>query len=264
MRKNAYVTRIVIALLLASVFTLIAYIGVLDTLDGIVSDKLYQEQESADGEIIVIGIDQKALNEIGPFPWSRSIMADTISYLNSGEEKPAVIGIDVLYVGESSDPSADEYLASVAENGKNLVVASAATFGSTLIEDGSSFHIDDRSIIAYDEPYDGLKAYSKTGHINTMADNDGIIRHAILSIDVPDIGKVYSFSRVIYEKYCESMGIEPNPLPDRDVFYIPYTTKGGGYYDFISVWDLYNCEVDPEIFAGRSRLSCLLRSYGYG
>ena len=254
MKKHAYITRIVVAILLAAAMTLIAYFGVLDTLDGIVSDRLYQSGEAADGEIVVIGIDQKALDNLGPFPWSRIVLGDAISYLNSGEEKPAVIGIDVLFVGASGDPEADEYLANSAEYGGNLVVASAATFGSTLKEAGSSFYINDRSILAYDKPYSELTNYAKTGHINTMADKDGIIRHAILSIDVPDTGKVYSFSRVIYEKYCDYKHIEPNPLPDRDVFYIPYTSKGGGYYDFISVWDLYNCEVDPEIFAGKIAL----------
>ncbi len=252
-KKNDRIIRLIAAILVAAVFTIIAASGILSRPDGVVSDALYQSNGITDGEIIVVGIDQKALDELGPLPWPRSIVADAVNYMNRSENKPAVIGLDVLYVGESSDPSADAYLADVAAYGENVVTASAATFGSEIIDEGDNIYIDDRSILAFDEPYPELKAVTSSGHINTMADEDGIIRHALLYVDVPEAGQVLSFSRAIYEKYCEQTNQTPNGLPDTDdgFYYIPYTAKGGAYYDYISVSDLYYGTVDPEFFSGK-------------
>ncbi|WP_051200735.1 CHASE2 domain-containing protein [Butyrivibrio sp. XPD2002] len=241
------------AMTVAVLFVFMANSGLLNYADGVVSDAVYQKQKATDGEIVVVGIDQKALQEIGPLPWSRDIMADVISILNSGEEKPAVIAVDVLYVGESASPENDSYLANVADFGENVVTASAATYGSGIVEIGDNFYVEKRKVLAYDEPFPELAKVTNTGHINTMADSDGIIRHALLAIDVPGKGTVKSFSRTIYEKYCEVKGIAVNPEPPtiKGFFYIPFTGKGGAYYDFISASDIYYGEVDPDFFAGK-------------
>ncbi len=251
--KKDRIIRIVIALIVSGVFCIIAGSEILDRPDGVVSDALYQRERITDGLVTVVGIDQKALDEIGPLPWSRNVMADAISFLNSAENPPAVIGIDVLYVGDSADPAADEYLAAMAGNGGNVVTVSAASIGSELIENEDTFYIDDKSVLAYEEPFEGLRAATDTGIINTMADNDGIIRHAILYLDIPGHDRVYSFSRKIYEKYCEQTGQSPSPNPaTKDgFFYIPFNAKGGTYYDYVSVSDLYYGNVDPEFFSGK-------------
>ena len=53
MKKHTYITRIVIAILLATALTLIAYFGVFDALDGIVSDRLYQSVEGLDTALLL-------------------------------------------------------------------------------------------------------------------------------------------------------------------------------------------------------------------
>ena len=55
------------ALAIAGAFTLLAGIGVLHVPDLAVSDALYQRRMASDGEIVLIGIDQKALEELGPY-----------------------------------------------------------------------------------------------------------------------------------------------------------------------------------------------------
>ncbi len=251
--KKDRIISIVIALIVSAAFCIIAGSGILDRPDGVVSDALYQRERITDGVVSVVGIDQKALDEIGPLPWSRNVMADAISFLNSAEIPPAVIGIDVLYVGDSADTAADEYLAAMAGNGGNVVTVSAASIGSELIENEDTFYIDDKSVLAYEEPFEGLRAGTDTGIINTMADNDGVIRHAILYLDVPGHDRVYSFSRKIYEKYCEQTGQipSPNPATKDGFFYIPFNAKGGTYYDYVSVSDLYYGNVNPEFFSGK-------------
>ena len=242
------------SLAVAALFTAVAGFALLDSPDGSVSDALYQRPAASDGEIVVIGMDQRALDALGPMPWPRAYMADVINYLNSDpEQSPAVIGVDVLYVGQSADPGGDAALADAAELGGNVVTAAAATFGSGLVEGGDGFYMDTRAVLAWDQPFDALDAVTDTGHINAMADGDGIIRHALLCVDTPAGERVNSFARTVYERYAAYHGLDVTPLPETadGFFYLPYSTAPGGYYDGVSFLDVLDGAVDPSYFAGK-------------
>lgn len=253
--KNKFLRTLLVSLLGAALLTAIAASPLLRNPDGAVSDALYHREIATDGEIVLIGLDQHSLEELGPWPWPRDYMADVLSILNSDPETaPAVIGVDVLYVGESADPYADAYLAETAEWGENVVTAAAATFGSALVTDEEHFGMDTMAVLAWDAPFDALAAVTETGHINAMADSDGIIRHAMLYVDTPGDERVYSLARVIYEKYATYHGLTVTPLPETDAngfFYLPYSAAPGGYDSGISFVDVLDGLVDPELFAGK-------------
>lgn len=255
-KRNQTLLRLAIALAVAAAMTVLAASGLLDSVDGAASDALYQRPAATDGEIVVIGMDQRALEELGPMPWPRDYMAEAIEYLNADPDaRPAVIGVDVLYIGEGADPDADEYLVEAAAQYDNVVFASAATFDSRIVElaDGG-FYLDDRAVVAWDTPFDALADVSGTGHINAMHDADGFIRHAMLYVDVPDVGRVSSFSRVIYERWCAARGETPNPAPQTSgdaFFYLPFTAAPGAYYDGVSVLDLLTGEIESDYFADK-------------
>ena len=255
MKLSPAIKRIGATLLAAAILTALAALGVLKRPDFTVSDLVYQSPAATDGQVVVIGMDQKAVDALGPMPWPRSVIASAIDYLNNDpEKKPAAIGIDVLYVGDSADPAADEALVEAARKGGNVLFASAGTFGSSLVTDNGGFYIDTKTVLAWDQPFDRLREVSVTGHINAMADPDSILRHAMLYVDVPRIGRIYSFSRKLYEMYAAFHGTEVTPLPKTDAkgfFYIPFTAKPGNYYDNVSVVDLLDGKVDPAYFAGR-------------
>ena len=101
--------------LAAAVLTALAGLGALDTLDYAACDALYQSRAASDGEVVLIGIDDRAIAELGPYSqWSREIIAQVLDLLNASEDcRPAAIGIDVLYTGDSS-PEADRALAEAA------------------------------------------------------------------------------------------------------------------------------------------------------
>ncbi len=246
-------TRLGAALLAALLLTAAAMTGLLDRADNTLSDAVYLTPAPTDGEIVVIGMDQTALDELGPMPWPRSYMADAIRFLNSDPEHcPAAIGIDVLYVGWSADPDADAALTEAAEEGGNVLFASAATFGSVFSRETGT--MDTRAILAWDSPFDDLAAVSRTGHINAMSDTDNIIRHGLLYVDVPGEGRVYSFSRVLYEMYMDYRGETPSRLPrvsSDGFFYIPYTAPPESYYEGTSFLDLLDETVDPSYFEGK-------------
>ena len=255
MKGKQLLRKLLASLAAAAAITAAAGLGWLRTPDGAASDALYQRGGAPDGEIVVIGMDQRAVDAFGPMPWSRDVMAQAIEYLNNAdpENVPAVIGIDVLYVGDSADPDADAYLAEVAALGENVVVASAATFDARLVKDGDAFYMDERTVVAWDGPYPDLADVTDTGHINQMMDADGILRHALLWIDVPGLGRVSSFARVIYERWCEAKGTEPTAPPETGdgFFYLPVTGRPGSYYEDVSVADLVEGSVPPDYYGGK-------------
>ena len=86
---------LVSALLAAAVMTGIAASGVLHAAESAVSDKLYQRPAATDGEIVIIGMDQYALEVLGPLPWPRSYMADVVSFLNADPDNAPAAVADV-------------------------------------------------------------------------------------------------------------------------------------------------------------------------
>jgi len=256
MDKKNFFKRLLVSLLVAAALTATAGLGWLNGADNAVGDLLYQREAPTDGEIVVVGMDERAAALLGPMPWDRSVMADVIGYLNADPDaRPAAIGVDVLYVGPGADPASDEYLAAVCADGGNVVVAGAASFGSEIvIGDNGRITMDTRAVVGWDEPYEALADAATVAHVNAMADEDGVMRHALLYVDVPGRGRVSSFARALYEKWCAYQGAAPGPAPQtsRDgFFWIPFTAAPGGYTDGISVVDLLEGTVDPALFAGK-------------
>ncbi|MBO5153779.1 MAG: adenylate/guanylate cyclase domain-containing protein [Eubacterium sp.] len=243
--------------LAAALFAGICASNIMYAQDTYVADALYQQATPQDGQIVLINLDQKSLDALGPFAsWGRALMGDVINMLNQDpEQAPAVIALDVLYVGESDDPEGDSYLAEACANSCPVVVACAGTFGSQLVENADgSFYMDDYALIAYDEPYEELKNATWQGHINSMFDADGVLRHGIWQIDLPDGEEIPSFHRQIYELYCEQTGQEAATVPVTDSdhrYYIPFQGEPGAYSDGYGVIDLLNGEIDPSAYAGK-------------
>ena len=102
---------------------LLCAFGLFSSLDNRVSDALYQERRGSGGDIVVIGIDTAALDRLGyPMQWSRGVLARVIRHLNSDpENRPAVIGIDMLFSTESrTDPEGDRELAAACAEYGNV------------------------------------------------------------------------------------------------------------------------------------------------
>ena len=255
--KSPILHTLLAGILAAALFAGICASNIMYAQDAFLADALYQKATPQDGQIVLINIDQESLDALGPFQsWGRALMGDVIGMLNQDPETaPAVVALDVLYVGESDDPEGDSYLAQMCAEGCPVVVACAGTFGSELVEnEDGSFYMDDYALIAYDEPYEELKNATWQGHINSMFDADGVLRHGIWQIDLPDGEEIPSFHRQIYELYCEQTGQEASTAPVTDSnyrYYIPFQGKPGAYSDGYSVIDLLNGEIDPSAYAGK-------------
>lgn len=255
MRKNLRMA--LAALGLALVMTLAAAAGLLDQADWTVSDILYQVPEGFEGDIVLVGIDQRAIEDIGPYDqWGRDIVAQAIEYLNQSEDcRPAAICLDVLYIGDGTSPEADEWLAEAAGEYGNVVTGCAALFEDGFVEGEDSEFSQGRFIIRlFEEPFDAMKEAATIGHINAMLDTDGILRHHLLTITLPDGREIPSMALAAAEKYQDYYGLEPVQRPPVDghgFWYVPFYGEPGAVWESISVADLLAEEADPEHFNGK-------------
>ena len=138
------VKRYGISVLAALLVTAVIGAGALFRVDKWMQDKLFQHRGVTSRDIVIIGIDDEALDLLGPYnTWDRNIMASALEALAADPDKlPAVTAIDVLYAGRTGD-QADERLAAAARNLGNVITASMAEFGQEITwEDGTKYEID--------------------------------------------------------------------------------------------------------------------------
>lgn len=247
--------KFLIMVLAAGLVTALMASGVLDHADLAVSDRFYQRRSASDGEIVLVGIDQKALEDIGPYSqWGREVMAAALAALNESEAcRPAVIAMDVLYSGET-DGAGDARLAEEAGRYGNVVAACAAVFGSSLAEaETGEYYLDNFSVTAFDAPYEALGEAAEQGHINAMLDRDGILRHHLLEIGLEDGRRIPSLALKTAEMYREYHGMEQGALPPADArgfWYLPFCGVPGDM-EAISLSDVLSGKVPADYFAGK-------------
>ncbi len=250
------------ALIAALLVTALAGVNALRRVDKWMQDALFQRAGATSPEIVIIGIDEKALTELGPYnTWDRSIVASALEKLaEDPETQPAVVAIDTLYAGESTEEP-DRLLAEAAAKLRRVVTATVADFGTTYAAaDGGGLDVNAYSILQYEEPYAALREVSEQGHINAMYDTDGVMRHGVLYVDVPASkagdgvgGRVYSMAFTTARAYMEQQGQKlREPYTDRrGHFYIPFKGGPGDFYDGVSIADLLRGDVDSAYYAGK-------------
>jgi len=253
--KNKTLKQLLYSLLAALVVTcLIAGAGVLKSLDTRALDAWYQGPKALDGEIILIEIDDRAIDELGPYnTWGRDVMAKALEKLAvDSDARPAAVAIDALYVGET-EKEKDDRLAAAAKELGCVITATHANIGTkAVMDDDGNLKYDYNAIFDYEEPFDALREVSTPGHINAMYDTDGILRHALLYVE-PDGGKVYSMAFEAARAYAKANGmtIEEPPTDAEGHYYVSFSALPGGFDDGYSIVDLINGDISPDEFEGK-------------
>ena len=282
--------QLIYSLIAAAVVTVVAGAGVLQRLDRWVQDALFQRAGVTSSDILIIGIDEEALADLGPYQtWDRNVIASALEALAADPgKKPAVTAIDVLYAGETSG-QADQRLAEAAGELGNVVTASIAEFGERITwENGLVSSYDADAVIGFEQPYEALRRRTVQGHINAMSDVDGVVRHGLLYVE-PEMngadGRVPSMSRIAARLFLEQQDRELQAADDAGAagkaddagaageaddagaagkaddagadaadgrfFYIPYTGRPGDFYDGVSLSRLIRGEIPPDYWAGK-------------
>ncbi|MEE3351884.1 MAG: CHASE2 domain-containing protein, partial [Saccharofermentanaceae bacterium] len=178
--------KLIFSLIGALVVTFLCGKGLFRRFDIMMQDALFQKRATVPGDIVLIGIDENDIKKYGPYnTWDRNMIASVLDKLaEDPDHRPAAVAIDALYSG-TTDSSADTHLAKAAEKLGNVIVASTAYFGTDIRFGSDSVVMDTYSVVNYEEPYEELKKVTTQGHINTMSDDDGVVRHALLYVE-PD------------------------------------------------------------------------------
>jgi adenylate cyclase len=198
--------------------------GLLEPLELLAQDALYQHPDGASPDIFVIGIDEETLSALGPFDtWSRSGMAELIAKLTENPAlAPRVIGVDVGFYGEK-DSAADAALVASCEGAGQVVLGASVAMGTALERTAEGYRLAVKPVLL-EAPFDALRAVTTYGHTNTDLDADGVVRAGIGPLTV-DGAPVESFAQAV----CRAYTGEAMPTPS-DRFLIPYSAKPYAYY----------------------------------
>lgn len=124
---------------------------------------IFQKGHEIHPDIVILAVDNKSLQKIGRWPWSRKIHAELIEKLKPYQ--PALVGVDIIF-SESEDKISDELLGkSIKEAKFPIVLATEAVFVKDKKEPA-------RVILPLEAFIDSVSL----GHTNLNAFSDGIVR----------------------------------------------------------------------------------------
>ncbi|MCY6484174.1 adenylate/guanylate cyclase domain-containing protein [Clostridium aestuarii] len=245
--KNIY-----FSMFITLVVVIISFIGLFDSVENNGRDSLFQyKKKNVDLQnIVIVGIDDKSLNNIGRWPWDRNVHAKLIQKLKEGEA--AVVGVDVI-LAESSKKESDDALVNIVKSVGNVVFPVVGNFNykklSAQFKMGKIIgDVNPESII---ESFEQLKKISVAGHINVFEDpKDGIVRSALESFKFNN-KEIKSFDYVIVKEYEKRTGkkILNGEIP-KDFFNRYYIDFNGvpGAFNHVSYYDVLSGKVPPIYF----------------
>ncbi|MCL2168769.1 MAG: adenylate/guanylate cyclase domain-containing protein [Defluviitaleaceae bacterium] len=208
-------------------------------------DTVFQRADVPHPDIIVAGIDERALLKFGPFgQWPRSIVAEAISILNTYEDaRPAVIAVDILFSETGLDPAGDAALVAAAKDGGNVVMASSLLIGIDPLTMQA-----DLTALSVQLPFDALYEQTVHGLVNGINERDGIMRFAPLRESFEG-ERFYTFPVVAAKMYADFWGYELNLdfIDNNPETYIRFTGEPGFPGDFFgfSFADIFQPDFDP-------------------
>jgi len=219
-----------IAILLATLISYLYTIGFLSNLELDLSDNLYGGKTPLDA-IVIVAIDDKSLQEIGRWPWDRSVMADVLPKLSGSK----VIGIDIAFF-EDQDAETDLELGTAIYTAGNVVLPAEYT----------EFEIIDGKVVGTELletiPVIASEAVG-IGYINVINDYDGKTR----AINPAVVGDYESFAYEVYKNYW-SVPIE-DELEDHRLL-INFVGPRGTFTQYSFV-DVLNGDVDSSAFENK-------------
>ncbi len=147
----------------------LAFEGAMWHLDHVPYDRMMRAKaDMASSEIVVVAIDQRSLQEIGSWPWSRRTHAELIERLT--DAGASVIGLNIIFAESSRiDPDGDLRLAEAMRQNGHVILP--ASFDQS----------EDRGQVVEILPEPRLaKAAAGFGHVDVVPDQDGIVRSHFL------------------------------------------------------------------------------------
>ncbi|MCL1843280.1 MAG: adenylate/guanylate cyclase domain-containing protein [Defluviitaleaceae bacterium] len=204
-------------------------------------DRVFRRAGITHSSIVVLGIDDAALEMFGQWPWPRAYISELIHILNRYEHaRPAVIALDILFSEPSRIPGDDDILASAVNSYDNILLPSTIRFGQDYLNPAVTAMGVDAPVAALGNAPHGL--------INAITDADGVVRNILLWENIR--GNVYySFSLAAALMYKNSE-IPPVFAQENPYMFLRYTGEPGDFFGF-SAGRILNGEINPAFFANK-------------
>jgi adenylate cyclase len=162
--------------------------------------------KSLTGEVVLVGVDEQSLHELGRWPFERSYHGQLMDWLGQTSEKPTVLAWDILFTEESYDPGMDRLMVEPLARGDFPVIMGAqfdraasdlmvvikgrpAAVPASLVRplalaEGALATLPDQG--GGQLPVPLLLETSSFGFLNAEADADGVVRRFPLVVRVQD------------------------------------------------------------------------------
>jgi len=245
--KKKYKLSIII--LISIVVAVLTWTAPIKSVEYWFSDLLFVRQQNPDNRIKIIGIDEKSLQEMGPFQeWTRQQAADLLKAFDT-EYSPAVVAFDINYFGER-DVKGDSAFVECSKNIQNVITASHVNFSTKLqLDDNGEKSINNVYIEQIENPYEELKKVTRSGFTNVIQDEDNYVRRSVYKVFYDD-KENYNFAYEIYKTYKELKGenklFEPK-TDENGIYGFDYTAQQG-IYEIYSYSDILNGRCDLKVF----------------
>ncbi|HPU44147.1 MAG TPA: CHASE2 domain-containing protein, partial [Dictyoglomaceae bacterium] len=236
-KKNESIKFLIIGILLVLFFSNVSWLHSLELSSINFRFSMRGERENKD-PIVIIGIDDTSIEELGNFPWKREIYVELVNKLG---DYPKVIAFDI-YFDVKTTPKDDKEFAELLKQKTNIIL--------------SSFYIsfnDPRygSIKRLFVPLDIFTQNSSVGLVNPIYDNDGFIRRFSLETKIFDkewvslpLLAVAQYLSISPGAYLEKTKI---PKDNQNNVFINY--RGGAYkYPIYSFVDVLKGDIDVNLF----------------
>jgi len=190
-------------------------------------DLLYLPRQTQP-DIVIVAIDDVSLQAIGRWPWDRSVMADLVRNLAAAR----IVGLDVNFPEVTAS---DVLLADTVEGTGNVILPVELTFTS-----------DGRSIAGVLAPVEPIRSAAVSlAHVNTPADEDGVVRRVPLSAQLTDGTTYHAMGEIVARR----AGARPTDLvTDRQGRMLVPFAGPPGRFRTVSAAAVISGAVPPESF----------------
>ena len=168
--KNQY-KFLLLPLTLFTLIQLTILAGLFDRMEMAMYDTWFRLQGTQDpgGQVVIIGMDEASIQELGPPAWPRSTHARLLEKLKDAR----VVGFDMIF-DVPSKPAEDQALGEAVQEHGRVVMASQFSFERD--ESGANVQV-------FQPPRPEIMAGAAgLGFVNTPTDPDGVVRH-VTAID---------------------------------------------------------------------------------
>ena len=226
------------------------------TLNDNLTDRVYQSKGGFQLPVIIIGIDDKTLDEMGqPSTWSRNTYAKVIENICDENNKPYVVGFDTLFTGAKrmyEGDDGDKVFAEVAKEKGNIVTGLNLSFSqdNIYLNENGDRDINYLAVTTTHYPYEELKEVTVGGAVNSLPCSDGYIRQLYTYVVNEEGRRIDSFALAVLKEYSKASGIEIPDYNSREdnIYRFTFSTDPQDGITEFSFSDVYNGKIDTAYF----------------